>query len=72
MAQPDSFNANGALPATARHGLTQLHQLQVLQCSAPFLTKDSAPNHCVLDRFGAEVVAPGWGEELERHSNNFF
>lgn len=53
-------------PTTARHRLTQLHQLRLLQRFAPFVSKGSAPYHYVLDRLGAEVVAAERGVEPKR------
>src|SRR5919109_3128988 len=50
-------------PTTARHRLTQLHQLRVVQRFSPFVSRGSAPYHYVLDRLGAEVVAAERGEE---------
>lgn len=54
------------LPTTARHRLTQLHQLRVVQRFSPFVSKGSAPYHYVLDRLGAEVVAAERGVEAKK------
>lgn len=51
---------------TARHRLTKLHQLRVVQRFAPFVSKGSAPYHYVLDRLGAEVVAAERGVEAKK------
>jgi DNA-binding CsgD family transcriptional regulator len=50
-------------PTTARHRLTQLHQLRLVQRFAPFVPKGSAPFHYVLDQLGDLVVAADRGEE---------
>lgn len=51
---------------TARHRLTQLHQLRLVQRFAPFVAKGSAPFHYVLDELGDLVVAAERGEERRR------
>ena len=51
---------------TARHRLTQLHQLRLVQRFAPFVPKGSAPFHYVLDELGDLVVAAERGEERKR------
>lgn len=53
-------------PTTARHRLTQLHQLRVVQRFSPFVSKGSAPYHYVLDRLGAEVIAAERGVEPKK------
>lgn len=51
---------------TARHRLTQLHAMRLVQRFAPFVERGSAPYHYVLDQLGAAVVAAERGEEIKR------
>jgi hypothetical protein len=53
-------------PTTARHRLTQLHAMRLVQRFAPFVERGSAPYHYVLDQLGAAVVAAERGEEIKR------
>jgi len=51
---------------TARHRLTALYQLRVLDRFRPFRTVGSDPYHYLLDTFGVEVVAADRGVEVPR------
>ena len=51
---------------TARHRLTTLHQLRVLDRFRPFTATGSAPDHWVLDVLGARVLAAHRGITVEK------
>lgn len=51
---------------TARHRLTALYELRVLDRFRPFRATGSDPYHYVLDTLGAEVVAADRGIEVTR------
>ena len=51
---------------TARHRLSALYQLRVLDRFRPFRSVGSDPYHCVLDTVGVEVVAADRGIEVPR------
>ncbi len=52
-------------PISARHRLSMLYRLRVLDRFRPFRRVGTAPNHWVLDAVGAMVVAAERGVEVE-------
>ena len=52
-------------PVTARHRLSALYRLRILDRFRPFRHSGTAPNHWVLDAVGAMVVAAERGVEIE-------